>query len=145
VEEVTRRDATRRVTRSTIVVVVAWTLLLLSGAATFVDPDIWHSMALAREALALGYLPLDDRFAYTPTVFPVVHHEWGSGMLLYFLATHGGIVALQAARAALIATLAWNTVRVARMRGADAPALAILAPPAIVMVWIALTAIRRSS
>ena len=46
---------------------------------TFVDPDIWHEMALFREALALGYLPLADQFAYTPTVYPSVHHEWGTG------------------------------------------------------------------
>jgi hypothetical protein len=124
------------------VVGIAWTLLLLSGAATFVDPDVWHLMALARETFALGYIPLDDRFAYTPTVFPSVQHEWGSGMLLYFLATHGGVPALQLARAVCIAALAWNAVRVARMRGADAAALAILAPLAIVMTWIGLTALR---
>jgi hypothetical protein len=121
---------------------VASALLLLSGAATFVDPDIWHSMALARETLSLGRIPLADSFAYTPTVFPVVHHEWGSGMLLYFLATSGGILALQMARLALITALAVGAVRVALTRGATPGVLAALAPPAIVMSWIGLTALR---
>jgi hypothetical protein len=128
--------------RPAIVVTVACVLLLLSGAATFVDPDAWHLMALAREALALGSMPLTDRFAYTPTVFPVVQHEWGSGMLLYFLALHGGLVALQIARGILIAALVVGAVRVARLRGATPGVLAVLAVPAIVMSWIGLTALR---
>jgi hypothetical protein len=125
-----------------VIAAVASTLLLLSGAATFVDPDVWHSMALAREMLALGRVPSTDSFAYTPTVVPVVHHEWGSGMLFYFLATHGGTLALQVVRAGLIAALAVGTVRIARRRGATTAVLAALAPLAIVMSWIGLTALR---
>lgn len=128
--------------RPAIVVAVAGVLLLLSGAATFVDPDAWHLMALAREIVTLGSMPLTDRFAYTPTVFPVVQHEWGTGMLLYVLATHGGIVALQIARCLLIAVLVLGALRVARLRGATPGVLAALAAPAIVMSWIGLTALR---
>jgi hypothetical protein len=129
-------------TRRAIVVTVALVLLLLSGAAQFVDPDAWHSMSLAREALALGYMPLTDRFAYTPTLVPVVHHEWGTGMLLYFLAGHGGTWALQIARLLLVTILVFAAVRTARVRGAGPGVLALLAIPAIVMSWIGLTALR---
>ena len=90
----------------------AATVLLVgaSGVSHFVDPDIWHSMSLARETLALGRVPLDDTFAYTPTVSPVVHHEWLWGMLLYGLGLHGGIAALQALRVAgLVRTNAGRT------------------------------------
>lgn len=125
-----------------VVVTLACSLILLSGAATFVDPDCWHLMSLAREALVLGHLPLEDRFAYTPTVFPVVQHEWGSGMLLYALATNGGVAAFQITRLVLVCLLIAGAVSVARHRGATMPVLAILALPAIVMSWIALTAIR---
>jgi hypothetical protein len=128
--------------RQAIVVALSYTMLLLVGAATFVDPDVWHLMALARDALARGHLPLRDVFAYTPTVVPVVQHEWGSGFLLYALGTSGGVVALQAARGALIALIAIGAVRVARLRGATPGTLAALAVPAIVMSWIALTALR---
>ena len=99
-------------------------------------------MALARETVAHGRVPLTDPFAYTPTVVPMVQHEWGTGMLLYFLATRGGMLALQAARAGLIAALALGSVRLARIRGATPGVLAALAPPAIVMSWIGLTALR---
>ena len=65
----------------TLVVVVAAALLLASGVPTFVDVDVWHLMALAREAIALGHMPLEDRFAYTPTVFPVVRSQPGARSL----------------------------------------------------------------
>src|SRR4030065_813390 len=55
-----------------------------------VDLDLWHQMALIREAIALGHIPLNDQFAYPPTVFPSVHHEWGAGVIAYFLATRFG-------------------------------------------------------
>src|SRR5437762_3685670 len=74
---------------------VAGLLLLVSGAATYVDPDVWHLMALAREGIARGRVPLEDSFAYTPTVHPMVQHEWGTGIVLYGLATHGGVWAFQ--------------------------------------------------
>jgi len=99
-------------------------------------------MALARDSLALGYVPLDDHFAYTPTVHPVVIHEWGSGMLLYGLATHGGVWAFQAARLSLLALTTVACTRVAVARGATLGSLWLLALPAIVMGWIGLTAIR---
>src|SRR4030042_5882112 len=55
-----------------------------------VDPDLWHQMALIREAIALGHIPLKDHFAYTPTVFPSIQHEWGAGVIAYFLANRFG-------------------------------------------------------
>jgi hypothetical protein len=116
-------------------------LVYVTGPTKFVDLDIWHSMSLAREALRLGHLPLGDRFAYTPTVYPVVHHEWGWGFVLYFLATHGGLAAFEAARLVLFGLLAVLTVRVALERGATS-ATFVVAPPALVMSWVGLTAIR---
>src|SRR5262245_33747091 len=63
------------------------------GLLTFVDPDLWHEMATARKMWARGAMPLGDCFAYTPTVYPVVHHEWGTGALLYGVASLGGAAA----------------------------------------------------
>lgn len=47
-------------------------------------------MALIREALKIGYIPLKEMFAYTPTVFPIVHHEWGAGAIAYFIVKEFG-------------------------------------------------------
>jgi hypothetical protein len=126
----------------TIVVVMAGALLLASGVPRFVDVDVWHLMALARETLARGHVPREDVFAYTPTVFPVVQHEWGSGVVLYALAMLGGVVALQVARVVLATGVVAGAIAVARSRGATTATLAALAPLAIVMSWIGFTAIR---
>jgi len=98
-------------------------------------------MALARETLSLGYVPLADHFAYTPTVYPVVHHEWGTGVVMYALATHGGLSAVRVAQwvlVLLVATVSWRLAR----RHADIGVASALAPLAIMMAWAGLTAIR---
>jgi hypothetical protein len=122
--------------------VIALALLLLRGVTPFVDIDTWHQMALWRETLALGHLPLEDRFAYTPTIHPVMHHEWGMGPLMYTLAMHGGIVAIQVVRMALVAFIGAGTFLLARRRGASLAVLCSLAPFAVVALWAGLTAIR---
>ena len=69
------------------------------------DLDLWHQMALIRESIHLGYIPLNDQFAYTPTVFPSVQHEWGAGVIAYFLATRfgaSGILAVKYLLASII-------------------------------------------
>ncbi len=43
--------------------------------------DVWHEMALARESLKLGYVPTADLYSYSPTVTPVVDHEWLAGVV----------------------------------------------------------------
>jgi hypothetical protein len=84
----------------------------VSGAV--VDPDLWHQMALFRRALELGYLPLRDAFAYTPTVHPSVHHEWGAGAIGYAVAQGfdgNGLIALRYALVFGLAALCWSVAR----------------------------------
>ncbi len=120
---------------------VALGLFLPRGVAQFVDVDVWHQMALWRETLALGYLPLQASFAYTPTV-PVIQHEWGMGALLYVLATHGGIAALKAVQLALVAFVGAGTFRLASRRGATLAVLCPLAPLITILAWTGFTAVR---
>ena len=109
---------------------------------TFVDPDIWHEMALFREALALGYLPLADQFAYTPTVDPSVQHEWGAGAILYFVSTTGGSAGLLALKYSLCAGIAIVVVRCARLKGASYAVLCPLMPIGILLSLIGFSTIR---
>src|ERR1700734_4053771 len=44
-------------------------------AFNLVDVDIWHEMALIRESLRAGHLLTRDVLAYTPTLYPCIHHE----------------------------------------------------------------------
>jgi len=117
-------------------------LLLLASMTPFVDLDAWHAMALFREALREGWIPYLDHFAYTPTIYPSVHHEWGAGAILYLLGTHWGEPGLQLLRLVLVFAITAVTARVALQRGARVVVLQLLAVLAIPMAWIALTLVR---
>jgi hypothetical protein len=106
------------------------------------DPDLWHEMALAREAKGLGSIPWHDHFAYTPTLYPVVHHEWGAGVIALTLARTLGGTGIVLARYILAALLAAITLATARRRGATLPVLAFLTPLAILLVDEGFSAIR---
>ena len=106
------------------------------------DPDLFHEMALFREALRQGHVPTHDVFAYTPTVNPVVHHEWGTGAVLYAVSLAGGAGGLLALRYVLAATVAGIGVIIARRRGAGGTCIALVALPAAVMGVCGLATIR---
>lgn len=120
----------------------ALALLVLGGMAAEVDLDVWHLMALARETVRGGWVPYADRFAFTPTVYPSVQHEWGTGMLLYGVVQAGGAPALLALRAALVLVVCALAWRLAVRRGAGEGVLVLLAPTAVVMSWIGWTLLR---
>ncbi|MBS0210317.1 MAG: hypothetical protein JSS27_15330 [Planctomycetes bacterium] len=112
------------------------------GQLTFVDPDLWHEMALARETLQLGRLPLEDRFSYTPTVYPVVHHEWGAGFLFYGVAQLLGAPGIMALKYALSLGVGACCFLVARRRGASQAVIITLAPAILLAGCYGFTTIR---
>lgn len=119
-------------------------LLLVSHLQilVFVDPDLWHEMALAREMLSLGRMPLADSLAYTPTIYPVVHHEWGMGVVLYAVTSLAGGPGLLALKYALtFGTIGW-IVAAARRRGASWETIFTLAPALILAGSIGFTTVR---
>ena len=125
---------------------LAFAALLLRVVAghPFLDLDVFHQMALVREALQQGRLPPGDVWAYTPTLPRVVHHEWGTGVVLYAVtvATGWGWTGLAALRIALVAAVAGTLFVVARRSGA-APAVAVvLAPVAILLFAVGLSPVR---
>jgi hypothetical protein len=109
-----------------------------------IDLDLFHEMALIREALTLGHLPTEDSFAYTSTRSPVVHHEWATGAVLYFVVVGLGLGApgLAILRFLLVAGIVACCVAVARARGARSTELVLAAPLAIVLFWPGLSPVR---
>ena len=69
-------------------------MLIIRMGPSVADLDIWHEMALVRTALDLGYIPYHGHFAYTETVYPSVHHEWGAGLIAYSLSSYLGAVGI---------------------------------------------------
>ena len=138
-----QRDIPRWASLGVLLALLALGLRILSNVRG-VDLDLYHEMALFREVLNLGYFPREDPFAFTPTVYPFVHHEWGTGAVAYFLTvTLGlGLAGLSLLRFALLAGIVACCVAVARRRGATGVELAVLAPLAILLMWTGLAPVR---
>jgi hypothetical protein len=100
--------------------------LLYRVGPAVVDLDIWHQLALLRVAWAEGALPLVDRFAYTPTVEPVVQHEWGAGAIALLLVNTLGGTGVLLLRLLLLGAVVGFTVIGARLQGAKTALLAFL-------------------
>jgi hypothetical protein len=122
----------------------ALALLFLEGISQrlHADPDMWHEMALAREIVATRRIPDHDVFAYTPTLHPVVHHEWGMGLLVYSFVQAAGESGVLALFYLLVSSVAFLGVLALRRSGAP-PALALVCSPiAIFLSWIGFTLVR---
>lgn len=111
-------------------------LLALLAHTTYADPDMFHELSLAREALDRGTLPRDDVFAFTPTRSPAVHHEWGFGVLLLALLRAAGPPGVLLLRYAIVLALFFGALHLSRRRGARVGVLAAAALPTIAMVGI---------
>jgi hypothetical protein len=103
-------------------------------STTVVDLDLFHQMALVREWRALGAFPRVDLYAFTPTVAPFLHHEWGAGAIAYVVAMSLGGPGILLLRYGLGFALAIVAVRTALRIGATPVVVAILAPIAILLV-----------
>jgi hypothetical protein len=121
---------------------VGLSLLVFGTLTCFVDPDVYHGLSLIREALDGGRIPAEDSFAYTPTVSPVVHHEWLAAAVLYWTATRTGAVGFVALKYLLTAAIAAGCFLLARRRGASVPVFVALAPVMLFFFWIGMTTIR---
>jgi hypothetical protein len=117
--------------------------MLLAGS-TVADLDMFHEMALIRESLAAGEISRYDVHAYTPTVSPVVHHEWATGAVLYFVAVVAGLggTGILALRLFLVAGVVLCCYHVARTRGAHRIVIGALAPVAIALTAPGLAPVR---
>ena len=111
-------------------------------ASNIVDLDLWHELALALEVMQTGHVPWQDHFAYTPKLDIVVHHEWGAGMIAFWLMTKFGSAGILVLKFALIFGLAGVCWCVARQRGASVIATGIVVLLAIVLADYSFSTIR---
>jgi hypothetical protein len=109
-----------------------------------VTHDAFHEMALVREYFRTGEFPHNDVFAFTPTVSPAVHHEWGTGLFLYLVAGANplGYHGMAIARLLLIAMLGLLLYRVARNQGAHPIVIGLCAPIVFPIAWVGFATLR---
>ena len=103
-------------------------VLAVASKSTVVDLDLFHELALIRQTVDEGAVPLADAFAYTPTISPVVHHEWGTGAVLYAAIVASGLGAggLMALKYLLTFGLCISCFHCARLKGCSFEVFLIL-------------------
>ncbi len=106
--------------------------------------DAFHEMALFRESLLLGTVPDQEIFSFSPTVHPTVHHEWGTGAVLYFatLGTGLGVHGLAVLKFSTVLLMWCLLYRTARMRGCHPMVFAALAGIAFPVFWVGFATVR---
>lgn len=105
--------------------------------------DVFHAMALARELVATGQYPQADSFAFSPTLNPTVHHEWGFGLIAYFVtANPSGDIFLMALRFILIAVMLLCCYRVCRSRGGSPLLFALGLTLVLPFFWVGFATLR---
>ncbi len=109
-----------------------------------VTHDAFHEMSLARLWLQTGVFPTSDVFAFTHTVSPTVHHEWGTGLILYWVAEASplGLDGMAILRLILIVGLGALLYRVARNEGAHPLIFCMLAPVVFPVLWVGFANLR---
>ncbi len=119
-ERLRQRRVVRAASKYLLIAAVA-ALPLVCVAATGIHVDVWHQMALMREAFRLGYVPTEELFAYTNRVSPSIHHEWGAGLIAITLATAGGGKAFVVFHFLLVGAIAAGILLYLKRTGARAP------------------------
>ncbi len=118
--------------------------LLARISLNFVDIDIWHQMNLIRASLAAGHLLTEDPFAYVQTVRPMIDHEWGAGVIAFFVGKWMGGAGLLIVKFAVAMSTLTVVMRVAQKRAAAAATLAFLTPIAISLMALGFLATLRA-
>lgn len=127
---------------------LAAAVLAVASKNMVVDLDLFHELSLARQIDQEGQMPTVDSFAYTPTINKVVHHEWLTGVFLYWICVKwsGGAFALVAMKYLLTMGITGGCFWYARKNGVSLFMFASLAPLALLIGgWMAFTNIRAQA
>lgn len=110
----------------------------------FVDIDLWHQMALIRESISAGHLLKADPYAYTPTIYPCVDHEWGAGVIAYFSTAWFGSRAILLVKFLVALGTGFLCAECSKRKGADSRLLGACAPLAILLAYLGFFSVIRA-
>jgi hypothetical protein len=113
-------------------------------AYNFIDIDTWHEMALIRESISAGHLLTVDPYAYTPTLHPLVDHEWGAGVIAFFSTLWLGGRALVVLKFLIAFTTVFVCWTCARRTGADVRLIYIVTPFALFLAQFGFLTVLRA-
>jgi hypothetical protein len=140
-----RKDIFDRALPASVGLALITAVLAVAANNMIVDLDLFHEMALFRQFLSEGVMPQTDDFAYTPTIEQVVHHEWATGAVLYWVtvSTGWGAAGLVGLKYLLTFSVCFACYLYGRQEGVTLPTFASLAPLALnIGGWMAFTNVR---
>lgn len=118
------------------IVTVTMIVTFASLIGNVVHHDVWHEMAVAREAIARHAFPARDVFAYSGTGIPFIAYEWGAGALSLAAVTVGGAYGLAALN--LLLASAWAGLIAFRLRSGRLPfAIAAICAALVILPAVA--------
>jgi hypothetical protein len=82
-----------------------------------------------------GSVPLTDPFGYVTAGQPFIAHSWLAEVLFYLVEQHAGTMGFMLLRFALISGALFYALQTARLLKAPWPALTLLAPVVLVILW----------
>ncbi len=109
----------RAIRPAAALVAITLALAFIMPVHPIVHHDLWHEMALVREAFARGEFPSHDSFSYAGTGAPWIYYEWGAGLIGFLVTSYAGAAGL--AGAGYLLTVATAVVCLALLRGVEFP------------------------
>ncbi len=95
------------------------TIYFITAVYNNADYDLWHRLAAGKLFFSLGHVPETDIFAYTRTKELWIDHEWGSGVVFYFLAERFGLAGLGVLKIVLLFLTFLPVYLINRMRAKE--------------------------
>jgi hypothetical protein len=119
---------------------VAWislgcAVVAVFGLAPLAGSDLWMHLTLGRWIWAHGWVPSTDPFSYITEGQPFIAHSWLAEVLFYLIERSAGTMGLILLRFGLISLALMAALKTARLLKAPWPAMLLLAPIVLGLLW----------
>lgn len=95
---------------------VAAVVCVLTFITTLPDFDLWHRLAVGSIFFQTGSVLTQDIFSYLPTKDVWIDHEWGSGVIFYFLVNLFGEWGLFLLKASILSAIFFLIIKTVRLQ-----------------------------
>ena len=110
-------------------------VVTLFGLWPLAGLDLWMHLTLGRWIWAHGWVPSTDPFSYITEGQPFIAHSWLAEVVLYLVEQSAGTVGLMLLRFGLISLALTAALKTARLLKAPWPAVMLLAPFVLGLMW----------
>jgi hypothetical protein len=110
-------------------------VVVLFGLSPLAGSDLWMHLILGRWIWTHGWVPSTDPFSYITEGQPFIAHSWLAEVAFYLVEQSAGTVGFMLLRFALIILALTAALQTARLLKAPWPAVMLLAPFVLGLMW----------